>query len=101
MSARITKPAKTAMQSGEARTLEWLLEMQPNAARAIDPLMGWTSSSDTASQVRLQFATRDEAVAYCERNGLAYTVTDPTPRKAVRKSYADNFKYGRIVRWTH
>lgn len=101
MTARITKPSKTAMQSGEARTREWLLEMQPNTARAIDPLMGWTSSADTAAQVRLEFATRDEAIAYCERNGLAYTVVEPTPRKSVRKSYADNFKFGRIVRWTH
>ena len=101
MSARITKPAKTAMQSGEARTNAWLLEMEPSAARAIDPLMGWTSSSDTAVQVRLEFESREDAIAYCERNGLAYTVTDPTPRRPVHKSYADNFKFGRTVRWTH
>ncbi len=101
MSARIYKPTKTAMQSGEARMAEWVLEMEPASARAIDPLMGWTSSSDMSSEVRLEFATKDEAIAYCERNGLAYTVTEPTPRKIVRKSYADNFKYGRVVRWTH
>ncbi len=101
MSARIYKPTKTAMQSGEARMAEWILEMEPSSARAIDPLMGWTSSSDTAAQVRLEFAAREEAVAYCERNGLAYSVTEPSTRRPIRKSYADNFKYGRVVRWTH
>ena len=101
MSARIYKPTKTAMQSGEARMAEWLLELEPSNARSIDPLMGWTSSSDMSSEVRLEFATREDAVAYCERNGLAYTVSEPTPRRPVRKSYADNFKFGRTVRWTH
>jgi ETC complex I subunit conserved region len=101
MSARIYKPTKTAMQSGEARTAEWVLEMEPASARAIDPLMGWTSSSDMSGEVRLEFASKEDAIAYCERNGLAYSVSEPTPRKIVRKSYADNFKYGRVVRWTH
>ncbi len=101
MSARIFKPAKTAMQSGEARMADWVLEMEPSAARSIDPLMGWTSSPDTSSQVRLEFQSKDDAVAYCQRNGLAYTVSEPTPRKPLRKSYADNFKFGRRVTWTH
>ncbi len=101
MPARIYKPAKTAMQSGEARTKEWTLEMEPASPRTIDPLMGWTTSSDMGSEVRLEFDTRAEAEAYCTRNGLAYTVAEPSPRKPVRKSYSDNFKYGRIVRWTH
>jgi hypothetical protein len=101
MGARIYKPAKTAMQSGEARTHEWVLEPEPRQPREIDPLMGWTSSADTASQVRLAFATREEAIAYAERNGLAYTVIEPKPRRPVRKSYADNFKFGRVKSWTH
>jgi acyl-homoserine lactone acylase PvdQ len=101
MGARIYKPAKTAMQSGEARTHEWVLEPEPSQPREIDPLMGWTSSADTASQVRLAFATREEAIAYAERNGLAYTVIEPKPRRPVRKSYADNFKFGRVKSWTH
>jgi hypothetical protein len=101
MVARIYMPAKTAMQSGLARTTEWVLELEPSAARAIDPLMGWTSSSDTGAQVRLSFASRAEAVAYAERNGLAYTVAEPETRKPVRKSYAENFKFGRIGSWTH
>jgi ETC complex I subunit conserved region len=101
MTARIYKPTKTAMQSGEARTHEWVLEHEPAAARAIDPLMGWTSSTDTAAQVRLEFESKDAAIAYAERNGLAYTVIEPTVRKPIRKSYADNFKFGRIGNWTH
>jgi hypothetical protein len=101
MSARIYKPAKTAMQSGLARTLEWVLEHEPERPREIDPLMGWTSSGDTRQQVRLAFASKEEAIAYCERNGLAYTVLEPKPRKPVKKSYAENFKFGRIGSWTH
>ncbi len=101
MTARIFKPAKSAMQSGLARTKEWLLQEEPEAAKTIDPLMGWTGSTDTESQVELAFETRDEAIAYAERNGIAYTVFEPQPRKAIRKAYADNFKFGRIGSWTH
>ena len=101
MTARIYKPAKTAMQSGSARTKDWVLEYEPERAREIDPLMGWTSSSDMDSQVRLTFDTREDATAYAERNGLAYTLTEPEVRKPVRKAYADNFKFGRLGSWTH
>ncbi|HXF52547.1 MAG TPA: ETC complex I subunit [Hyphomicrobiaceae bacterium] len=101
MAARIYKPAKTAMQSGLAQTREWVLEFEPEAPSGIDPLMGWTSSSDTRSQVRLTFQTREEAIAYAERNGIAYTLVEPEPRRPIRKAYADNFRYGRIGSWTH
>jgi hypothetical protein len=101
MTARIFKPARTAMQSGEARTKEWVLEFAPTSPRSADPLMGWTSSRDTQTQVRLEFDTKEEAIAYATREGLAYTVADPKPRKPIRKSYADNFRYGRIGNWTH
>ncbi len=101
MAARIFKPAKTAMQSGEARTKEWVLEFEPSSAPNVDPLMGWTSSSDTQTQVRLEFETKEEAVAYATREGLAYTLTEPKPRKPIRKSYADNFRFGRTDNWTH
>jgi len=101
MTVRIYKPAKTAMQSGEGRTREWVLEYEPEAPRQIDPLMGWTSSSDTRQQVSLNFETKEDAIAYATSNGLAYTVIEPTPRKPLRKSYADNFKFGRMGNWTH
>lgn len=101
MTARIYKPSKTAMQSGVARTKAWVLEHTPQAPREIDPLMGWTSSTDMSAQVKLTFETREEAVAYAQANGLAYTVSEPEVRKPVRKAYADNFKFGRIGAWTH
>jgi hypothetical protein len=101
MAARIYQPAKTAMQSGPARTLEWVLEYEPEAPREIYPLMGWTSSSDMKSQVRLTFATKDEAIAYAERNGIAYRLAEATPRASVRKSYSDNFRFGCKGAWTH
>jgi len=101
MTARIFKPARTAMQSGEARTKEWILEFEPASPRDIDPLMGWTSSRDMQSQVRLEFDSKEEAIAYATRVGLAYTLSEPKPRKPIKKSYADNFKFGRTTNWTH
>lgn len=101
MAVRIFKPAKTAMQSGEARTKEWILEFEPAAPRSVDPLMGWTSSSDMRAQVRLEFDTKEEAIAYATREGLAYTLIEPKLRKPIRKSYADNFRFGRNGNWTH
>mgnify|MGYP001234550985 CR=1 FL=1 len=65
MQARIYKPAKTAMQSGKAKSSNWVLEFVSSPAkRSVDPLMGWTSSADTNSQVKLTFETREEAIAY-------------------------------------
>ena len=101
MVARITKPSKTVMQSGQARSKDWLLEHEQTSAREIDPLMGWTSSGDTQQQVRLRFETKEEAIAYAERNGLPYSVTEPTEKIVSTKSYADNFRFGRIGSWTH
>jgi ETC complex I subunit conserved region len=101
MTARIFKPAKTAMQSGSGRTKDWVLQHERIADREIDPLMGWTSSADTQTQVHLSFDTKEEAIAYAERMGLAYSVTEPQPRRAIKKSYAENFKFGRIGSWTH
>ena len=101
MPARIYCPAKTAMQSGEARTKEWLLEFEPVSPASRDPLMGWTSSADTLAQVRLEFETKEEAIAYAVRNGVAYTVIEPKPRTPIQKSYSENFKFGRIGSWTH
>ena len=101
MAARIYKPAKTAMQSGPARTKEWVLEYEPEVPREIDPLMGWTSSRDMKSQISLSFDTKEEAITYAERNGIPFHLTEPKPRQPVRKSYADNFRFGRKGSWTH
>ena len=101
MIARIYRPAKTAMQSGKAKTKEWVLDFEPQEPREIEPLMGWTSSGDMRQQVRLRFDTSEEAVAYCERHGIAYQVF--TPRTPVRRgiSYSDNFAFKRREAWTH
>jgi len=101
MIARIYRPAKTAMQSGQARTKEWVLEFEGEAPREVDPLMGWTSSTDTRAQVRLEFESKEEAIAYAERNGIPFRLSEPKPRQPIRKSYADNFKFGRREPWTH
>ena len=89
------------MQSGTARARKWILEFQPEARREVEPLMGWTSSRDMKSQIRMSFATRDEAVAYARRNGIAFNVREPKTRKNNPKSYSENFKFGRIESWTH
>ena len=89
------------MQSGRAKTKDWVLEYDPEIAREVEPLMGWTSSSDMKSQIRLRFPTEEQAVAYAKRNGLAYRVEKPKKRKRQKKSYSDNFKYGRLNPWTH
>ncbi len=102
MRARIFRQAKPATQSGQAGTNDWVLEFAPTERRRPDPLMGWWGSGDTMSQVQLRFDSRDEAVAYAERQGLAYDVElPPTRLPQAPKAYADNFKYGRRGNWTH
>jgi ETC complex I subunit conserved region len=103
MRARIYQPAKTAMQSGTAKTHLWVLEFAPASEREVDPLMGWTSSSDTQSQVRLRFETREAAEAYATEKGIAFDVVEPKPRKAVirPRGYGENFATDRKGAWTH
>ena len=84
MTARIFKPAKNAMQSGRAQTREWQLDYEPEQPRAIEPLMGWTSSGDMKQQLTLRFDTKEDAIAYCERKGIAYQVIEPKGRRGAR-----------------
>ncbi len=101
MVARIYKPAKTAMQSGVAKTKDWVLEFEPEQPREVEPLMGWTSSADTKQQLSLRFATKDEAIAYCERHGLAYHLSNAKESARRPMAYADNFAFNRRGAWTH
>lgn len=101
MRARIYQIPKNAMQSGRAKTGDWVLEFEQAEARRADPLMGWIGSADTQAQVRLVFASRDEAVGYAEREGIAHVVELPHARVTRPKAYSDNFKAGRIENWTH
>ena len=101
MTARIYKPAKTAMQSGTGKTKEWVLDYEPEQPREIEPLMGWTSSGDMRQQVHLRFETVEEATAYCERHGIAYQIFHSRPPARRVMSYADNFAFNRRDPWTH
>ncbi len=101
MNARIYKPAKSAMQSGEARTKNWVLEYAPAVKHTKDPLMGWTSSGDQMAQIRLSFTTKDEAIAYAKARGITFNISEPNPRARKPKAYADNFKGDRLEPWTH
>ena len=101
MAARIYRPARTAMSSGRAKTLRWVLEFEPERAKEIEPLMGYTSSDDMRSQVRLEFDTKEEAIQYAERNGIAYQVFEPKDQARAVVSYSDNFRRDRNQPWTH
>ena len=103
MRARIYQPARTAMSSGTAKTKSWVLEFAPSESREVDPLMGWTSSSDTQSQIRLQFDTRQEAIDYASENGIDAQVQEPHKRKPNIRAggYGENFATGRRGVWTH
>ncbi len=91
MPARLYQPAKTATSSGRAKTRHWILEMEPEAPKTIDPLCGWSGSGDTAQQIQLKFPSREAAIAYARRNGIELRVAKPKSRIVRPKSYADNF----------
>ncbi len=101
MKARIYRPSRSATQSGEARSKLWVLEFAPELAPEIDPLMGWTGSRDMRREVKLNFATQEEAIAYAEKNNVAYWVEPPKEERRKLISYADNFKATRLDQWTH
>ena len=88
--AKIYKPSKTAMQSGKRNSKNWLLIFE-TIDNSISPLMGWESSKDTMSQVRLDFSTKELAIAYAKKNNIDYYVIEPQERKIIKKSYSDNF----------
>ncbi len=103
MRARIYQPARTAMQSGTAKARGWVLEFAPASAREVDPLMGWTSSADTQTQVKLRFDTREAAEAYATAKGIEFDVVEPKARKPVirPRGYGENFATDRRGAWTH
>lgn len=103
MRARIYRPARNAMTSGMAKTRVWVLEYAQGSAREVDPLMGWTSSDDTQSQVKLKFDSKKAALDYAEAHGIDAQVVEPKPRKAnIRPGgYGENFATNRRSVWTH
>ena len=88
--AKIYKPARTAMQSGKRNTKNWLLEFD-TLNTGINPLMGWETSKDTMSEVKLQFSTKEQAVNYAKKNNIIYYIVEPKENKIIKKSYSDNF----------
>jgi len=96
MKAKIYQPAKSAMQSGNANVKHWIVEYEPEEAKKIDPLMGWVGSGDMRGQLTLRFDTKDEAIAYADRNALSYNIAEPNIRRVIPKSYSDNFKYEQV-----
>jgi len=88
--AKIYKPTKTAMQSGSRKTKNWLLEFD-TLNTGINPLMGWETSNDTMSEIKLQFKTKEEAINYAKKNEIEFYIIEPQKRKIIKKSYTDNF----------
>ncbi|AGI73097.1 putative ETC complex I subunit [Octadecabacter arcticus 238] len=103
MRARIYQPARTAMSSGTAKTKHWVLEFAQAFAREVDPLMGWTSSSDTQTQVKMTFETKDAALDYAAANSIDASVQEPKKRRANIRvgGYGENFATNRRGAWTH
>ena len=88
--AKIYKPTKTAMQSGIRNTKNWILEFE-TLDNEISPLMGWVSSKDTMSEVKIEFETKDQAINFAKKNNIDYCIIEPKNRKVIKKSYSDNF----------
>lgn len=103
MRARIYKPSRNAMQSGTAKTHQWVLEYAQGSSREVDPLMGWTSTTDTQTQIRLRFDSKDAALEYASDHGIDAEVTEAHPRKPnIRaRGYGENFATDRRGPWTH
>lgn len=90
--ARIVETSRKTTQSGRAKVGTWVLEFERSQGQRPDPLTGWAGSGDTNTQVRLKFDSKEEAIAYCERKGLAYHVVPAAPVALKIQAYADNFR---------
>lgn len=101
MTARIFRPAPNAMQSGRGKSKDWVLIFEQASARGIEPLMGYTTSTDTRQQVRLSFETCAAAEAYAQKHGIPYSVQPAHNATPQRASYPDNFRADRKTPWTH
>ena len=88
--AKIYKPSKTPMQSGTKKYDKWIIEYITEKP-GINPLMGWESSTDTLTELKLEFSTKELAIEYAKKNKIKFELIEPQERKIVKKSYADNF----------
>ena len=101
MTIKIYIPAKTAMQSGKGKSKKWLAEYISESEQTKDTLMGWNSSLDTKSQIKIFFDTKEQAIDWAVNNNYQYFVVDPKKRKIKPKNYASNFDINRKESWTH
>ena len=88
--AKIYIPTKNAMQSGLGKADKWIIEFNTKNT-GINPLMGWESSTDTLSELKLEFSTKELAIEYAKKNKIDFEVVEPQKRKIIKKAYADNF----------
>jgi len=88
--AIIYKPAKTSMQSGLGKTKKWILKYN-NERNGINPLMGWESSTNTLTELKLEFSSKEEAIKFAKKNNINFELIEPEKKKIIKKSYADNF----------
>ena len=101
MVLKIFKPTKTAMQSGRGKTKSWIAEYISNEPNEKDSLMGWNSSKDTKSQIKIFFDSKEKAIEWAKNNNFQYEVFEPKNRKVIPKNYSDNFAFNRKEPWTH
>ena len=101
MTLKIYKPSKTAMQSGIGKTKKWLAEYISDEETVKDHLMGWNSSTDTKTQIKVFFDTKEQAIVWAKNNDYHYFVEEPKIKKVTIKSYASNFAMNRKDSWTH
>ena len=101
MTIKIYKPAKTAMQAGNKNTKKWLAEFISDIDTRKATLMGWNSSLDTQSQIKIFFDTKEQAIEWSKKNNEQFIVIEPKERKIKPKNYASNFDMNRKEPWTH
>lgn len=101
MLAKIYRPAKNAMQSGKAGTRKWRLEFEAASASRNEALMGWVSSADTKGQVRMEFDSKEQAIAFARTHNIPHQVTEPVETKRIPRAYGDNFAFTRREPWSH
>ena len=101
MTIKIYKPSKSSMQSGQGNTKKWLAEYISDTEQVKDTLMGWNSSLDTKSQIKVFFETKEQAIEWAQNNNYQYFVENQKKRKIKPKSYASNFDINRKESWTH
>ena len=101
MTIKIYKPSKTSMQSGLGKTKQWIAEYISESPKVKDNLMGWNSSLDTKSQIKIFFDSKDKAISWAKKNNFQFEVLTPQIKKIIPKNYADNFSYKRKEPWTH